>query len=60
MEVFVARQPIFTGKKEIIAYELLYRNSLDNSFPDIDGDMATTDVIINSYLNIGMFKYWYE
>ncbi|MEH7255458.1 HDOD domain-containing protein [Neobacillus niacini] len=54
MEVFVARQPIFTRKKEIFAYELLYRNSQNNSFPDINGDMATTDVIINSYLNIGI------
>lgn len=54
MEVFVARQPILTRKKEIIAYELLYRNSQNNSFPDINGDMATTDLIINSYLNIGM------
>ena len=54
MEVFVARQPIFTRKKDIFAYELLYRNSQNNSFPDINGDMATTDVLINSYLNIGM------
>jgi c-di-GMP-related signal transduction protein len=54
MEVFVARQPIFTREKEIIAYELLYRNSQKNSFSDINGDVATTDVIINSFLNIGM------
>ncbi|CAG9610336.1 EAL and HDOD domain-containing protein [Pseudoneobacillus rhizosphaerae] len=54
MEVFVARQPIFTREKDIFAYELLYRNSQNNSFPDINGDMATTDVIINSYINIGI------
>jgi c-di-GMP-related signal transduction protein len=54
MEVFVARQPIFTKEKEIFAYELLYRNNQENKFPDIDGDMATTDVIINSFINIGI------
>ncbi|MCM3568495.1 EAL and HDOD domain-containing protein [Neobacillus mesonae] len=54
MEVFVARQPIFTKKREIFAYELLYRNNQENKFPEIDGDMATTDVIINSFINIGI------
>lgn len=54
MEVFVARQPILTSNEEVIAYELLYRGSNDNVFPNIDGDRATTEVIINSFLNIGM------
>ncbi len=54
MEVFVARQPIFNRKGQSVAYELLYRNrDNSNSFPLIDGDEATTDVIINSFLNIG-------
>ncbi|MEH7306464.1 EAL and HDOD domain-containing protein [Neobacillus drentensis] len=54
MEVFVARQPIFTKAKDIFAYELLYRNNPDNYFPNISGDAATTDVIINSFINIGV------
>ncbi len=54
MEVFVAKQPIFNKNEEVIAYELLYRGSQENIFPDIDGDQATTEVIINSFLNIGM------
>ncbi|MCM3161139.1 EAL and HDOD domain-containing protein [Metabacillus litoralis] len=54
MEVFVARQPIFNIKEEVFAYELLYRGSKENIFPDIDGDLATTEVIINSFLNIGI------
>ena len=45
MEVFVARQPIFNAKEDIISYELLYRNNNENVFPNIDGDQATTDVI---------------
>ncbi|MCJ8009297.1 EAL and HDOD domain-containing protein [Lederbergia wuyishanensis] len=54
MEFFVARQPIFTKSKEIFAYELLYRSSQENIFTDIDGDVATTDVIVNSFINIGI------
>ncbi|BCB04361.1 EAL and HDOD domain-containing protein [Bacillus sp. KH172YL63] len=54
MEVFVARQPIFDRNGDTIAYELLYRNNDMNMFPNIDGDQATADVIINSYLNIGL------
>lgn len=54
MEVFVAKQPIFDCNQELFAYELLYRDSHENSFPNIDGDQATAEVIINSYLNIGI------
>jgi c-di-GMP-related signal transduction protein len=54
MEVFVAKQPIFTKSKEIYSYELLYRNNNNNGFPNIDGDVATADVIINSFINIGI------
>jgi c-di-GMP-related signal transduction protein len=54
MEVFVARQPIFNENEEAVAYELLYRNNQENIFPNIDGDRATADVIINSFLNIGI------
>jgi c-di-GMP-related signal transduction protein len=54
MEVFVARQPIFDVNEEKAAYELLYRHNQLNIFPNIDGDTATADVIINSFLNIGI------
>lgn len=54
MEVFVARQPIFNQQEGIFAYELLYRNNHINEFPNVDGDRATTELIINSFLNIGI------
>jgi EAL and modified HD-GYP domain-containing signal transduction protein len=53
MEVFVARQPIFTRNEELFGYELLYRNNIENQFPDMNGDKATADVLINGFLNIG-------
>ncbi|MBB2483466.1 HDOD domain-containing protein [Bacillus sp. APMAM] len=54
MEVFVARQPIFNQKEDVCGYELLYRQNNINEFPNINGDQATADVIINSFLNIGI------
>ncbi|CAM5210610.1 EAL and modified HD-GYP domain-containing signal transduction protein OS=Ureibacillus acetophenoni OX=614649 GN=SAMN05877842_105153 PE=4 SV=1 [Ureibacillus acetophenoni] len=54
MKVFVARQPIFNTVGDVIAYELLYRNSEVNLFPAVNGDQATTEVIINSFINIGI------
>lgn len=54
MEVFVARQPIFNKKENILAYELLYRSNEINEFPLVEGDKATAEVIINGFLNIGI------
>ncbi|KGR82838.1 EAL and HDOD domain-containing protein [Lysinibacillus odysseyi] len=54
MEVFIGRQPIFNLHEQVVAYELLYRNKDGNSFPIIDSDAATVDVLVNSFVNIGV------
>ena len=54
MEVYVARQPIFDKDKKIYGYELLFRDSMSNYFPDIDGDTATSKLLSNSFLTIGI------
>lgn len=54
MDIFVARQPIFTKKEHIFAFELLYRDSSTNAFPVIDGDLATLEVLTHSFLTIGI------
>lgn len=54
MDAYVARQPIFDRRKKIYAYELLFRDSTANFVPDIDGDLATGQVLSNSVINIGM------
>lgn len=54
MEVFIGRQPIFNLHEQVVAYELLYRNKNVNSFPDVDSDAATVDVLVNSFLSIGI------
>ncbi len=53
--IFVARQPIFKRNKEVFAYELLFRSGLNNYFdPSQDGEEATSKVITNSFLLIGI------
>lgn len=54
MEVFVARQPIFDKRQEVFAYELLYRDNQKNFYQSVDGDKASSNVIINSFVLIGM------
>lgn len=54
MEVYVARQPIFNAKQEVFAYELLFRNGFKNYYDHLDGDQATSSVLHNSFLTIGM------
>ena len=54
MEVYVARQPIFNKDKEIFGYELLFRESMSNFFPDIDGNTATSKLLHNSFFTIGI------
>jgi len=53
-ETFVARQPILDRTQSVYAYELLYRSSLKNAYDGISGARATTDVILNALLHIGL------
>ena len=46
----IARQPIFDQNRDIIAYELLYRNSSSGSAMFLDGDAATTSVLMGTTL----------
>lgn len=53
MNVFVGRQPILDRDENIYGYELLYRNGEKNSFPNIDPDKATIELLVNTFLSIG-------
>lgn len=52
--VYVARQPILNRDQGLFGYELLYRSSLKNAFDGIDPTQATSQLISNSYLTIGV------
>jgi c-di-GMP-related signal transduction protein len=56
MDAYVARQPIFDRKKSLYAYELLFRDGLNNYMPNIDGDTATTKLLSSSFFTIGIDK----
>ncbi|MDH5691802.1 MAG: HDOD domain-containing protein [Gammaproteobacteria bacterium] len=52
--VFVGRQPIYTSGLDVFGYELLYRNGdVAQSGVTTDGDHATTQVIVNTFMEIG-------
>ncbi|WP_350342929.1 HDOD domain-containing protein [Proteinivorax tanatarense] len=50
MDVYLARQPIFTRKLDIFGYELLYRRSLNNFYEGDDDTKATAELINNAFL----------
>lgn len=52
--VFVARQPIFDRRKRVIAYELLFRSSLQNSAGLIDRTEAAAHVVSNALITFGL------
>ncbi|GAB6107704.1 EAL domain-containing protein [Fusibacter bizertensis] len=51
----MARQPIFDIHKKVIAYEILYRSGMKNTYDiSINGDLATASVVIDALINFGM------
>ncbi|HHT45782.1 MAG TPA: HDOD domain-containing protein [Firmicutes bacterium] len=54
MEIYVARQPIFNKYQEVFAYELLYRSGANKFYSSLNGDQASSEVITNSFLLIGL------
>ena len=57
MYFYAARQPILDANKNLYAYELLFRDSIDNVFPEIDGDEATSKMIEASKFNMGISDF---
>ena len=53
VSVFVARQAIFNRRQKVVAYELLFRDSPKNFFPDIAEGQATARLIMENQLNLG-------
>ncbi len=54
MYSFIARQPILDLNKNVVAYELLFRNGESNCFPNIDPDQATSNILSNNHLTLGV------
>lgn len=55
-DFFLGRQPIFDDQLRIIGYELLYRNGNVSGAGVLDGDQATSQVILNSVVEMGLTR----
>lgn len=53
---YIGRQPIFDARQSVIGYELLYRRQDQAHAKIIDGDQATSQIFINSFLEMGLDK----
>lgn len=51
--LFVARQPIYDSKDNLTGYELLYRAGNTDVAEFVDGKFASSQVILNSFLDVG-------
>lgn len=54
MDIFVARQPIFDRRRTVVAYELLFRSSLDNFFGKNDPNRASLQMMDTTLLGFGL------
>lgn len=52
--VYVGRQAIFDRELDVVAYELLFRNGSENRAVFTDGDTATGQVLLNTFVEIGI------
>ncbi len=52
--IYLGRQPIFDRELEVYAYELLFRAGETNAAGDLDGDQATSRVIANTFIELGL------
>ena len=50
MYSYVARQPILDRDLNTHAYELLFRDSLNNVFPSISSQQATSRLVVEQFL----------
>ena len=50
----IGRQPVYDGDVRVFAYELLYRGEQSNQATFLDGDSATANVMLNTFLEIGL------
>lgn len=53
-DIFIGRQPIFDRDLNVFAYELLFRSGTRNHAGEFDGDQATSQVIVNAFIEIGL------
>ncbi len=53
-DVFIGRQPIYDRDLNVFGYELLYRGGSANTAGIIDNERATSQVMVNAFLEFGL------
>lgn len=56
MYCYLARQPILDQNRKLYGYELLFRDGVANCFPNINADEATSKLITEHHLLMGVEK----
>lgn len=56
MDLFLARQPIFDATREVMGYELLFRDGFANCFGNVSGNEATRQVLLNTFVLFGLSR----
>ncbi len=51
-DIYIARQPVFNAKTDLYAYELLFRSHDENSAAIVDGNAASSQVILNAFVDM--------
>jgi EAL and modified HD-GYP domain-containing signal transduction protein len=49
---YIARQPILDAHKNLVAYELLFRDGPNNKFPDIEAEQATSRLLSEHFFAV--------
>lgn len=52
LQVLMARQPIFTKNRDIVAYELLFRDDNGEFVAGLSEDETTVNVLLNTYASV--------
>lgn len=55
-EIFLARQPIVDHRENLFGFELLFRSCNNNKAVVLDGSLATAQVILNTFGEMGITK----
>lgn len=54
IDLFIGRQPIVDRNQEVVAYELLYRAGNENHARFEDGDLASSQVLVSTFMELGL------
>ncbi len=53
-DIFIARQPIYNRTQHVFGYELLHRSDDENRAIFPDGDVATSQTLLNAFIEVGI------